>query len=82
MIDIQDIQQSYPPMTDRGRMIAFMAARQLDHRTLARIMKWSPTYIYGALGGAWQFGTSFRRAFAQTFGDEAAAQVFAQETPA
>lgn len=70
-------------MTERERLIKWMNAAGWDHVTLGRAMKWSPTYIYGFLGGAWSLTQSFRLAFAQTFGDEAADQIFVtQQQPA
>lgn len=62
--------------TERERLIQFMAEHQLDHKDLARRMKWSPTFIYGAIGGAWSLTDSFRWTFAKTFGFEAAASIF------
>lgn len=65
--------------TERERLIQFMTERKLDHKELARTMKWSPTYIYGYLGGAWSLTDSFRWTFAKTFGFDAAGRVFVPE---
>jgi len=62
-------------MTERKRLVAFMQERGLDHRRLGRQMKWSPTFIYGFIGGAWSLTDAFRQEFAQTFGDDVAARV-------
>jgi hypothetical protein len=62
--------------TERGKLLRFMSEKNLDYVGLARAMKWSPTFIYGFLGGAWSLTRSFRLAFAQTFGIAAAAAVF------
>ena len=47
-------------MTERERLIAFMQERQLDHKALGRVMKWSPTFIYGYLGMAWSLSSAFK----------------------
>jgi hypothetical protein len=65
-----------PESTEITRLIAWLAERQWTHKDLARRMKWSPTHIYGALGGAWSLSDSFRWHFAETFGLEAAAEIF------
>ena len=62
--------------TERQNLIAFLQARHWSHKDLARTMKWSPTFIYGFLGGAWGLTDSFRWHFAQTFGFDVAAKVF------
>lgn len=63
-------------LSERERLIRFMDAHEMTYKDLARQMKWSPTFIFGALGGAWSLTDSFRWAFAKTFGFEAAAQIF------
>jgi hypothetical protein len=63
-------------LSERERLSLWLAERGLTYKALAHQMKWSPTFIYGALEGAWQFSGSFRWAFAQEFGLVAAAQVF------
>lgn len=62
--------------TERERLIAWMAERGLSHEELARRLKWSPSYVFGALGGAWGLSDSFRWTFARVFGFEAAGEVF------
>lgn len=62
--------------TERERLLAWMQAHNLDHRTLGRSMKFSPTFIYGYLGGAWSMSNSFRWAFGQTFGFDVAQSIF------
>jgi len=62
-------------MTERERLVAFMHERDLDYKGLGRLMKWSPTFISGFIGGAWSMTLGFRLAFAQTFGDDVAARV-------
>jgi hypothetical protein len=63
-------------MTERERLIAFMQERQLDHKALGRVMKWSPTFIYGYLGMAWSLSSAFKWAFAETFGFDVAERIF------
>ncbi|MCX6786860.1 MAG: hypothetical protein NTU85_03565 [Candidatus Kaiserbacteria bacterium] len=71
-----NIIQGIQPMTERERLIAFLHQRGMQYTDLARRMKWSPTFVFGFLGGAWSLTNSFRLAFSQTFGDEAAQEVF------
>ena len=59
------------------RLVEFMQARGLDHKDLGRKMHFSPTYVFGVLGGAWQASDSFKWHFALAFGFEAAREVFA-----
>lgn len=65
--------------TERERLIKWMAETGLSHEELARRLKWSPAYVFGALGGAWGLSDSFRWTFARVFGFEAAAAVFEVE---
>jgi hypothetical protein len=65
-----------PDGSERERLIQFMTEHELSYKDLAHRMKWSPTFIFGALGGAWPLTNSFRQAFAETFGADEAAQVF------
>jgi hypothetical protein len=66
-------------MNEIERLQAFLDARQITYKDLARQMKWSPAFVYGALGGSWALSDSFRWAFARTFGLAAAGQVFGLE---
>ena len=63
-------------MIDASRMIRWLAESGLDYRSLAHKMKWSPSYIYGYLGGAWDVSPQFQAAFRQTFGSEIANSIF------
>lgn len=63
-------------MSERERLIAFLQTWEMEYTDLARRMKWSPTFIFGLLGGAWPASRSFRLTFSQTFGNDAAQEVF------
>lgn len=67
-------------MTDPAVLIAWLKERQMSHKYLAHLMQWSPSYIYGYLGGAWDVSPQFVARFAQVFGAEIASQIFPQET--
>lgn len=54
---------------DRERLIAWLIAHDMDYKQLAHALKFSPTAIYGALGGAWPFSSAFISVFRQTFPD-------------
>lgn len=55
--------------TERARLIAWLTAQGMDYKQLAHVMKFSPTAIYGALGGAWPFSPTFIAVFRETFPD-------------
>ena len=63
-------------MIDPSNLIRFLAEHRLDYKGLAHLMKWSPSYIYGYLGGAWDVSPQFKQVFGQTFGSEIAEQIF------
>ncbi len=67
-------------MTDRERLIQFLNDRQMTYRDLGRKMKWSPTFIYGVLGGAWPVTNSFRWAFEATFGPDVMQAIFGDDS--
>ena len=71
--------EAYTHMADPSRLIYWLAENGLDYRSLAHVMKWSPSYIYGYLGGAWDVSPQFKAAFRQTFGPEIADRVFPQQ---
>lgn len=64
------------PDTERTRLLRFMQERNLDHKALGRVMKFSPTFIYGYLGGAWSATAAFKWTFGQTFGFDVAQAIF------
>lgn len=64
------------PDTERERLVEWMKAHEMAYDDLARRMKWSPTFVFGALGGAWELSDSFRWTFARVFGFAEAAKVF------
>lgn len=75
-MDVMDMNGQGKRSTERERLIEWMVAHELSHEDLARRMKWSPAYVFGALGGAWSLSDSFRWTFARVFGFDEAAKVF------
>jgi len=66
-------------MTERERLEQFMAEKGWSYSDLAHRLKWSPTFIFGFLSGAWPATEPFRQRFAEVFGAAAAAQVLGTE---
>ncbi len=69
-----------PPDTERARLVRFMQERRLDYKDLARLLKFSPAFVYGYLGGAWSATPAFKWAFGETFGFDIAQTIFNNHT--